>query len=110
MEIENRREGDVEIIVLEGEMDGEHAIPLRNLVDNLVKDGTDKILLDCSDLTYMNSAGMRELIAIYKLIIQNNGSLKFVNLQDDIKELFNFTNLSNIFSIYDNLEQALGDF
>ena len=110
MKIEFKDINSIAIFVLEGEMNEETSSELKEVIVEKIKEGHKKFLLNCKELTYMNSAGLRELIASYKILTNNNAVIKFSNLQDDIKDLFKFTNLNKIFDIHEFEEEAINSF
>ncbi|MCD6459169.1 STAS domain-containing protein [bacterium] len=100
----------VSIVKLNGELDNESADQLRNNVEELINGGKINIILNFKNLSYSNSAGLRELIALYKLAISKNGNLKLCSLQPQLEDLFSFTNLKKVFSIFKSEEEALMSF
>ena len=110
MEIITRENIEVSIVQLNGELDNDSSEQLRLSVENLINGGKTNIILDFQNLSYSNSAGLRELIALYKLAMAKGGSLKLCSLQPQLEDLFSFTNLKKVFEIYPNEEEALNSF
>jgi len=100
----------VSIVELNGELDNESADQLRANVEELINDGKINIILNFKNLSYSNSAGLRELIALYKLAASKSGNLKLCSLQPQLEDLFSFTNLKKVFSIFKSEEEALASF
>ncbi len=110
MEIITKENIEVSIVQLKGELDNESAEQLRLSVEELINNGKVNIILDFQDLAYSNSAGLRELIALYKLANAKGGSLKLCSLQSQLEDLFSFTNLKKVFEVFKNEEEAIASF
>jgi anti-anti-sigma factor len=57
------------------------------------------IALDCSELTYISSSGLRVFLSLQKNVSGSKGKLTLKNLRADIVEIFEMTGFSNIFTI-----------
>ena len=61
-------------------------------------DGVTEIVLDMKELEYISSAGLRVLLSVQK-IMNARGSMKVVNVQDGVMEIFEITGFSDILNI-----------
>lgn len=57
------------------------------------------ITLDCGGLSYVSSAGLRILLVLQKSVSLNNGTLVFKNMLPVVREVFDMTGFSSIFTI-----------
>ena len=64
--------------------------PLNNVVD---KD----IILDCTDLTYISSAGLRIFLEILQNAEERGGHVYVKGLNDNVRSIFALTGFDNIF-------------
>jgi anti-sigma B factor antagonist len=87
MEIEEKTEGDVTILVLKGKMAGEDGADLREEVEDLVEEGRVNIVLDLDGVTYIDSACLGEIVLCHKTVSRNNGKLKLMNLSESLRTL-----------------------
>lgn len=110
MEITTKNSMEVCVVRLKGELDNESAEHLRSNIEKLINEGKVHIVLDFENLSYSNSAGLRELIALFKLATTNGGSLKLCSLQPQLEDLFSFTNLKKVFEIYHTEDEAIASF
>lgn len=55
--------------------------------------------LDCSELDYISSAGIRVLLATYKVLKSTGGNLIMKNVSDDVKSILSMTGLSTMFQV-----------
>lgn len=79
-----------------GRLDTNTASSLENAVAEL--DLTNDIILDCSKLEYISSAGLRVLLLLQKKV-NNVSSLTLVNVIDDVREVLDMTGFSSILNI-----------
>jgi anti-sigma B factor antagonist len=83
---------------------------LRNTIKDLIAAGRNSVLLNLRDLTYMDSAGMGELVAACTTLRSLCGDLKLANPQERVANLLRMTKLSAIFEIFANERTALQSF
>jgi len=58
-----------------------------------------QITLDCSDLSYLASSGLRQFLSLRHKSIEKNGTLIIEHLNDTVREVFEITNFYKIFDI-----------
>jgi anti-anti-sigma factor len=68
------------------------------------------LLLDLSNIEYLSSAGLGNLVGLLKKSRKVNGQFKLCCLQEAILELFEVMRLTKIFEIHENVEAALQSF
>lgn len=57
------------------------------------------ITVDCTDLEYISSSGLRIFLTLYKSAFATKGSLRVTNLNPDVRNIFNITGFSKRFGI-----------
>ena len=72
---------------------------LRQNIENELKAGNKNIALDFISLNSINSAGLGVLIGILKNVKESNGSLKLLNLNYRVLNIFKITKLDTLFDI-----------
>ncbi len=111
MTVAERQYKTVVVLDLSGDiLIGEGEIELRERVITLLENKQRHILLNCANVTCIDSAGVGELVACYKRTIERNGLLKLVNLPEPLSDRLRTTRLREMFEIYDNEAQALAAF
>ncbi len=83
---------------LEGRMDTITAPELEEAIKPVLEQKPD-IVIDFSSLHYISSAGLRVFLIIQKQITANRGKLILRKMQPQIKQVFDMTGLSSIFTI-----------
>jgi anti-sigma B factor antagonist len=111
MQIHQRTVGDVTIVDLNGKMTlGEGDELLRDKVNSLIQQGQKKIILNLSDVPYIDSAGLGEVVRTYTTVSRQGGSLKLLNLTKRIQDLLAITKLLTVFETFENEQDAIKSF
>ncbi len=110
MDIQKRFEGDVAILNLNGRLDLSSAALLKEASKETLGRETGKMLLNMDKVDFINSSGLGALVSILKEVRNNHGTLKLTNLAPYVREIFDITQLSNIFEIYPDEKRALASF
>jgi anti-sigma B factor antagonist len=111
MVIQERRVGPVTILALKGRLvldDGD--VLLRERVDALVSRGDVRIVIDCSALDYVDSAGIGVLIGKYLSVRRKGGSLKLLCLSMRTHHALEITNLLTVFETFEDEDTAIKSF
>lgn len=111
MKIYRKEEQGVQILELEGKITiGVGDVMLRETVEKLLALGQNKILLNMSRVSYMDSSGVGELIATLQNVQQNGGQLKLLNISTKIKDLLHIAQILTVFEYFNDEEQAIASF
>jgi anti-anti-sigma factor len=110
MNITEREQNGVIIFTLEGRVDSEGAVDLDLELQAAVTEDKYKLILEMSQVRYMNSAGLRTLADILTQCKANNGDLKLVNLNPKVQRVLQIIGFDKFFAIYATLEEALAGF
>ncbi len=92
-----KRDGEI-IAVLEGELDTAAASEVEKALQPLMESKGEKIIIECRDLEYVASSGLRILLGILKSSMANGGSVVLRNVNDDIKTVFRLTGFIDLFT------------
>jgi anti-sigma B factor antagonist len=110
MNITEREQNGVTIFTLEGRVDSEGAVDLDLALQTATSEGKSKMVLEMSQVRYMNSSGLRTLADILTQNRKNGGDLKLVNLHPKVQRVFQIIGFDKFFSIYATVEEALASF
>ncbi len=111
-EIAERRSGAVVIFDLHGEMtlsDEEEPRLLRQ-IRRAVEDGHRHVLLNLTQVSYVDSTGIGEIVGAYTRVVREGGSLKLFGLSARIEELFDTTNIGTVIASFPDEASALRSF
>ena len=85
------------VLALEGRLDTTTAPDLEAEIEE-IKDELEELIFDMENLEYISSAGLRVLLASQK-IMNKQGSMKVINVNDAIMDVFEVTGFSDILTI-----------
>ena len=106
-----RHVGDVAVVDLNGRITlGESTGLLRDSLRQLLAQGSKKIILNLAGVSYVDSAGLGELVGLYTTAKNQGGSVKLLHLQNKVHDLMQVTKLHTIFETYDDEQKSLNSF
>lgn len=106
-----RRVGNVAIVDLTGRITlGESTGILRDELRSLLAQGNKQIILNMAGVSYVDSAGLGELVSAYTTATNQGGSLKLLHLQGKLHDLMQITKLHTIFPAFDDEKKAVESF
>ena len=97
MNIIKNRTDDKLVVALEGRLDTMTAPELENDIKPDL-DGVKELTFDMAKLDYISSAGLRIILAVQK-IMNKQGSMKIINANEMVMEIFEVTGFSEILNI-----------
>jgi len=111
MHVETRKTGEVVILDLDGRLTaGLGDQILRESIDELLAEGFKKILLNLSKVSFLDSAGLGELVAGLKTCKRFGAEMKLLNLGERAHATLYMSRLLPVFEIYGSEAEALAHF
>ena len=106
-----RRAGDVAIVDLAGRITlGEGSGLVRKTIKDLVTTGQKNILVNLKDVSYIDSAGLGELVGSYATVSNQAGNIKLLHPQSKVHDLLQVTKLYTVFVAFDDESEAVRSF
>lgn len=106
-----RRAGDVAIVDLAGRITlGEGSGLVRSTIKDLINSGQKNILVNLKEVTYLDSAGLGELVGAYATVTNNAGIIKLLHPQNKVHDLLQVTKLYTVFVAFDDEAEAIRSF
>ena len=93
-------------LVLSGEVDLSTSPVLREHLLSHVESRPDRLLIDLSDVPYMDSSGVATLVEALQHQRRNNWKMILTGLQDKVRSIFEIARLDSVFMIVEDLETA----
>ena len=90
---------DKYLATLEGELDSAAAVEVEKKLQPLYATNGRDVIIDCTNLEYIASSGLRILISILKGAKAGGSKVIMRNMNDDIKTVFKLTGIINLFEI-----------
>jgi anti-anti-sigma factor len=85
------------LVTLDGELNTAASAEVKNTLTPLIENGSGNIVIECKDLTYIASSGLRILLSILKSVKTNGGKLTLRNVNDKVNKIFSLTGFVKIF-------------
>ncbi len=108
--ISSQKRGSVCVVSFDEDEQLRDAEPLRDFIRELIDENNHYILMDMANVTYISSSVLGVLITTYRELQTKNGTLKLVNLQPSVSNLFSITRLDRIIEMFNDIETALKSF
>jgi anti-sigma B factor antagonist len=100
-------QNDFSVVSVVGRIDTQTSPDFQSGMTELVSGGSSKIVLDCSDLEYVSSAGLRVILMAAKAAKAAGGDLKCCSMQDMVKKVFEISGFSVMIPICDSVKDAM---
>ena len=107
MEIIMKDEGAVVVLSLKGRLDLASGAGLKDEVKALLDKERNLLHLNLAEVDFINSSGLGVLVSIMKEARLRKGRLTLSNLATYVQEIFEITQLSHIFEIFNSEAEAL---
>lgn len=101
MKTEVTKQEETTIISLDGRFDTASTKEFEDTIQPFLGKEGMKVLIDCDKLVYICSSGLRGFMTLLKDVTKNKGTLAIKGLRSEIKEIFDMTGFSSIFTIKD---------
>ncbi len=93
LKIEQKKENGKLLCKLSGWLDPNTSPDLINKLD---LNGVSELIIDMSQIEYVFSAGLRTMLMLQRLMEYQGGTIKLVNMSDDVRNIFECTGLDGI--------------
>jgi anti-sigma B factor antagonist len=107
MEIDQTCIDNTPVVSVSGRIDATTSKDLETTLSGLIDQDNSEIVIDLQGVTYISSIGLRVLLAAQKKVRAKNGGIMLVSLQPFVREVFEMTGFTRLFSIYSHQDEAL---
>jgi anti-anti-sigma factor len=107
MTIETESLPNLSIAKLSGHVDTLNAAELESSLLSLAESGAKQLLVDCTKLEYINSAGLRVFLLVAKRMESQGGACAFCGLSPNVKLVFETIGFDRILTVYETRDAAL---
>lgn len=105
MEIKKRNEGGYSIISLVGEVDLHFSPKAREEILKTLKN-KENILVDLSEVSYIDSSGIASLVEGYQLSKKSEQSFGLLSVSNAALQVLKLARLDSVFPIYTSVDEA----
>jgi stage II sporulation protein AA (anti-sigma F factor antagonist) len=111
MELGFRKSGKYMIVSVRGEIDHHYAAEMKEIMDKqFEKSGCRNLVVDFSDVTFMDSSGIGMLIGRYKNVSAAGGRMIAAGVRPDIMRIYEMSGLKKIIETIGSVKDIEGGF
>ena len=107
MDLNSSIHSDINVVTVNaGRIDAAAAIQFKDAVRAVTDTGPARVLLDLSQVTFVDSSGLGAIVASKKLL-GDDRQLDLAGLTPDVDKVFRLTRMDSVFGVFPTLETAL---
>src|SRR5438093_13556298 len=95
------------VLAIEGDIDLHISPAITEALNAMIKKKPERIVIDLSRATYIDSAGVAALILAMREVKEYGGKFFLSGLQKTIRSIFEISRLDRTFRIFPNVDAAL---
>ena len=107
MKINHMKEGEIEIITVNGNLDVDTAPFADKIVKEILEGDCLQMLFDFSALDYLGSGGLRVILGAIKELRRKGGEVVLCSLPNFVKEIFEVSGFNSMVPIAKSLESGI---
>ena len=107
MDLKIRKNGEIYIIDVNGEMDLYNSYKLKELVMKMLEKNVKNFIINLEQVDYIDSSGSGALIYICSTMKKMNLKFAISNVHGSVKKVIELTKLMGYFPIANSVEEAL---
>lgn len=101
-----RTEGGIPVLGVTGEIDVFTAPEFKNAINRAIESGTTDLVIDLTQVSYMDSSGFGTLLGATKRVRPKGGSISLVGCSEAIERMMKITRLDTVFNLFATIDEA----
>ena len=110
MRMEESEVKGIPVVCLGGRFDAESSFEVEKRLNEILKSGTRRLIIDLGGVDYISSGGLRVLLSTAKKLDRLNGGVRLAAVTEPVREVMEVAGFCQIFQIYDSPESAAAEF
>jgi anti-sigma B factor antagonist len=102
--------GDVRVMAIEGYLDAHTAPVFESSIENEIRSGRIRVVVDCARLTYISSAGLGVFMSFLEEVREQGGDIKLAAITPKVYQVFDVLGFPKLFDITSTVEAAVERF
>ncbi|MCP3669496.1 MAG: STAS domain-containing protein [Gammaproteobacteria bacterium] len=107
MTITHRKHNSIDIVMLSNRLTAADISGVRREFNNIINTGNANLLLDITELEFVDSSGLGFLVGTQQEARKRRGDMVLYNPQLNVRALLELTRLDQIFSIHSEMSEAM---
>lgn len=108
--INHKREASFDVLELSGELDAHTASQLENSLKKLIDQNKHNIIVNCSQLDYIASAGLGVFMAYIEDVRSLGGDIKLTDMNPKVYNVFDLLGFPTLYDILEKEQDAIQKF
>jgi anti-anti-sigma factor len=104
--VTEQREGEVVVLEVSGRLDSAGAAAFEEELLGRISKGDRHIVVDCSELRYINSAGLRVLLVAAKRLSADGGAIALAQASGQMRSVVEIVGFDSVFPVCDTVDEA----
>ncbi len=104
------KRGDVVVLKCIGFIDSDNSGILKTAIEDTIKAGEYKIVIDLEKTDYVSSAGWGLFVGYLHEVRKSKGDIKIASMKREVLEIFELLDFVNIFQYHQDVENAVKAF
>ncbi len=109
-EINRETKGEVQVLRLVGQLDDYASTRLQAALQGLHQNGHDRVVVNCENLDYLSTTGIRSMVDFAKLARESKGDLLLVGITKKTEQIMQILGHGSEFKIFANEKEAIKQF
>ena len=106
MEFENSSQNETSVLKIRGRLDAASVPAFKQQCLNLLS-SSNCLVLDCTQLTFLDSSGPRSLVAVLRTFNKQDANIRLAGILPEVRSIFELTRLNKVFDMFNSVEDAL---
>jgi anti-sigma B factor antagonist len=107
IQLDQRSEGGWDVVDVTGDVDLASAPALRARLDDLLADGSRRVLVNLQQVAFMDSSGLSAIVSGMKGMRERGGEIAIACANASILKIFSITGLDRVVSIHATVAEAI---
>jgi anti-sigma B factor antagonist len=108
--VSSTRQGDITILAVSGYLDAHTAPRFEQTIQTEFDAGRFKMIVDCTGLTYISSAGLGVFMSFVEDVRDRGGDIKICSLNEAVYQVFDILGFPTLFDIVPDQQAAVQKF
>ncbi|MEM6822764.1 MAG: STAS domain-containing protein [Verrucomicrobiota bacterium] len=106
MELSEKQEGSITVLNITGDIDLHHSPQLRTYLQSKIQEKCSALLVDFSQVNYIDSSGLATFVEYYQGCRAYSGSIALAAMNQRVRSVFELVRLGEVFPITETIEEA----
>lgn len=96
---------EIKVVKLSGIINTTNSLELRENITHLADSGIKIVLVDCQEVTFMDSSALGSLVLAFKTLRASGTKLFLCSINEQVRILFELTGMDKVFEIFKNQDE-----